>query len=370
MSRLFVPLRLLFLHAPALLPLVLASCVARPINPTREVAPSPSVPPTAAPLPSATFPSPTPALPSVSQLPCGEYMVVASRNLALGRAAGRQLYSVLALPMPSGPPQLLAEGLDSGSALSPGGDKIAVPVLQGPNYDTYQLDIHDLETRTVTPVPRRFPSDLFSWGHEGTTLLTSLRASDAHSCSEIVSVDYRSGGVHPLTDCCRVSPEASCYAATSSPDGEWIEFYLATGSQFGSPLTGAYLLESECTAQPPACMENARGPFGYGEHAVWSNESTQLAFASGDHITLLDIATSHATRLPSIADSFIVSLAWSPDSTKIAFTQTADDATWLYVADVATGAIERLQEYGTADTHILAWVSTCSALVSGGLTTR
>jgi len=370
MSRLLLFPRLLFLQAPVLLPLVLVSCVAQPVNPTQQAGPSPSVQLTAFPIPSATSFSPTPDLHSLSQLPCGEYMVVASLNLALGRAAGRQLYSVLALPMPYGPPQRLAEGLDSGSSLSPAGNKIAVPVLQGPTYDSYQLDIHDLETRTVTPFPRRFPSGLFSWGHDGTILLTSLPASDAQSCREIVSVDYRSGDTHRLTDCCRVSPEASCYAATSSPDGEWIEFYLATGDQFGSPLTGAYLLETECTARHPACMEKARGPFTFGEHAVWSSESTQLAFASGDHVTLLDIATSQARRLPSIADSSIVSLAWSPDSTKIAFTQTADEATWLYVIDVATGTIERLQEYGTADTHILAWVSTCSALASGGLTTR
>jgi tricorn protease len=122
--------------------------------------------------------------------------------------------------------------------------------------------------------------------------------------------------------------------AALSPDGKQIAYF--------SDATGEYQLSIREIDGAPRQLTNFRSGFRY--RPVWSRDSSRLAFADNSGaIFVCDVAASRVTRIDTDPWMQQPELAWSPDSSWLAYTRTSGNrfsAIWRY--DAATGAKRRL----------------------------
>jgi len=126
-----------------------------------------------------------------------------------------------------------------------------------------------------------------------------------------------------------------------SPDGNWIVYIK---SQVGPSQILKVLVSDSSIVVPITEIAGNWHP----QHPKWSPDGNNIAYLGGywnsnNHIWLTDPnGDNHQDLTPDITGS-VTGLSWSPDGSKIAFTQEADPN--LFVLDVATRQIARLPAF-------------------------
>ena len=122
--------------------------------------------------------------------------------------------------------------------------------------------------------------------------------------------------------------------AALRPDGKEIAYF--------SDATGEYQLYVR--EIDGAARQLTKFTHGFRYRPVWSRDSSRLAFADNSGaIFVCDVAASRVTRIDTDPWMQQPELAWSPDSSWLAYTRTSGNrfgAIWRY--DLATGAKRRL----------------------------
>ena len=106
-----------------------------------------------------------------------------------------------------------------------------------------------------------------------------------------------------------------------------------------------YVMEADGSS-PTRLTTSPAGAF-FVEDPAWSPDATKIAFSQAFGLNVLDVATSVITQLtnPSVSDADDVEPAWSPDGSKLAFARrfTGSEGIWSVNADGSGGPV-RLTE--------------------------
>jgi len=164
-----------------------------------------------------------------------------------------------------------------------------------------------------------------SWSHDGKTLIFTTR--------------YHSGCCRLLADIYSINVDGS---GLTINELDWLEWF-----QNWSPDGKKIAFESEnCGGAGGICVMNADGTNiiniaherGYGGSdygAVWSPDSTKVAFTSGRNgdreIFVVDADGTNLVNLTHFGSAWDGNPAWSPDGTKIAFNSYRDDNYEIYM---------------------------------------
>lgn len=286
-------------------------------------APPATTPPTI-PDPSATAtvvsPSPLPNplhLPALaSQLPPGDYMVVASLG-SMTDPTGIPVSVLSAISIDGKNMGVLASGADVDVVASP--DMTHIAYWRFTTCPHCRLSIQSLRDGSERDVPGVFTN---ATGHLWTPDAGKILA-DVDGKVELL--DITSGDRRLLLDCPDVFDGGDCSVRAWSPDGKWIVFAVhTTRSGTVSPRDGLYLMDASCLADPSTCDEATRGPLLPSVDAVaWSPDSRSFAVGLRQRLVVFDIETLAQSReVPAEDVAIWHGLAWSPDGQWLAF---ADD---------------------------------------------
>ncbi len=183
--------------------------------------------------------------------------------------------------------------------------------------------------------PRRigaeFPIGALEWSPDSSGLLfVTLTAWD----NMIYYVDLAGGEKREIA-----AGHGRDYTAVWSPDGSRILFASERGAVEGAPL---YLLERDAIV-PRRITEASHSYVGYR----WSPDAERIAavewgsFSRFMNMVILEPDTGN--RLLIDAEGVLFSPPiWSPDGTRIAFSDSSAGGTALFVSDTQSGAVRRL----------------------------
>jgi len=319
----------------------------------------PATSPPAVPDPSATAtvvsPSPCPnpvhLPPLASQLPPGDYLVVASLG-SMTDASGIPVSLLNAISIDGENMGILASGVDLDVEVSP--DMTRIAYWRYSACPDCRLSIQSLRDGSKSDVPGVFTNATgHLWTPEGRKILADVDG-------KVELLDITSGDRQLLLDCPDVFDDGDCSVRAWSPDGKWIVFAVhTTRSGTVSPRDGLYLMDASCLADPSTCDEATRGPLLPGVDAVaWSPDSRSFAVGLRQKLVVFDIETLAQSREVPVEDvTAWHGLAWSPDGQWLAL---ADDGA-VRLLSPATG--ERQLVYsGREDIDaVVFWLTISSA---------
>ena len=113
----------------------------------------------------------------------------------------------------------------------------------------------------------------------------------------------------------------------------------------------------------PAIAELARPWLGLAGSASTRRTAARAASSSGTGLTLRTIATGASGSIQVPADAHIGLIGFSPDGTRLAFTNTRDTRIDLHIADVATGATRIVDAALNTIVGGCGWLTDSSALL-------
>jgi hypothetical protein len=236
------------------------------------------------------------------------------------------------------------------------GASLAFTELISPGQGIGRLIAYDFVSHSAIEVLRETSLPNFSWSPNRMELLADA-VTPARTSQDIYLITLSTGQVLKLTDCMGASPQGkNCYNPLWSPDGKWIAYNVAAGDQFGSPISGTYLMDVRCIEAPSRCLEMSRGPIKAGQPQAWSPDSRVLAYASATSVFLVDVRTSSvkeltAKELTAPSDREIEGLAWSPDGKEIALARNGS----VYVASIESGVFSQVLHWPTF-VVVVAWL--------------
>jgi dipeptidyl aminopeptidase/acylaminoacyl peptidase len=121
-----------------------------------------------------------------------------------------------------------------------------------------------------------------------------------------------------------------------SPDGHWVAWIQRASDHTGD--SGIYLLDRTNTAATPT-------PLGDGHDLAWSPDSSKLAFLSNDgaaqeQVMVVEAASRNSRQLTQL-NGYVTALRWSPDGKQLAFlyTENGGGGGPLEAVPAQTGAI-------------------------------
>ena len=130
-----------------------------------------------------------------------------------------------------------------------------------------------------------------------------------------------------------------------SPDGTRLAFTRQNSLDFRDPANGVYVSNADGTGlQQVASVPDAGKP-------SWSPEGAAIAFADGDGVVRVDLASARTTPLTGHNEVLPPEVAWSPDGSSIAFIDAGD--VWTVSSD-GGGDLVKVTETETSEEGI-AW---------------
>ncbi|MGD0873194.1 MAG: winged helix-turn-helix domain-containing protein [Bryobacteraceae bacterium] len=249
-------------------------------------------------------------------------------------------YSIWVMAADGSNPRNLSggSGQDASPAWSPDGRRIAFQRTRGtvPNYILI-MNADGSGQHAVSPKPGSRPA----WSPDGRSLLYNSRRNEV---SGILKLDLDSG-----TETAVTGPDANCYDAAWSPDGQWIAHTRETPQ-------GLQLFVMD--AQGGRLRQLTRLYSRRARVPAWSPDGNRLAFISeGDYESGIFIVRSDGTEVTRLTRGFddAKEPAWSHDGSRIYFQSERSGNSDIFSIDVPRGTGERLtQDVGVDSTPVLS----------------
>jgi Tol biopolymer transport system component len=139
-----------------------------------------------------------------------------------------------------------------------------------------------------------------------------------------------------------------------SPDASRIAFIKIPDSATPFTVGELWLMQADGSAARKLADADA----GHGFAEDWSPDGTRLVFvvrenpndpqadqqaaALQSNLMIVDARTGAATRVTQFSAARVEAPAWSPDGKRIVFTAVLDDTMNVYIADIASGQVEKV----------------------------
>jgi Tol biopolymer transport system component len=236
-------------------------------------------------------------------------------------------------------PPAAAEGREFDA--SGDGTRIAFTAEPSGTPQIQVMNIDGSGIRTVTHDP--FGADFGTWSPDGTRIAYAGYGHD-HTDRSVFVVDLATGESTRLT-----SERGDVDRMDWSPDGERILYAVAIGSApdpdgFGA---GAIFQLRSVDVRTGQVHKLAGNHDRLASEGTWSPDGARIAFNRGvdstsslgfdpAEIWTMDADGTNQRRLLAI-DAPAIGAVWSPDGSRIAYTQADEDEAVTYVVDVASG---------------------------------
>ena len=346
------------------------------ISPTYTSTPISNDTPTAIPTPAIVEPTLPPV--SVSSLQPGIYPVF-SGSLMNGWFVENKF---------SGESQSFVKLSDTGGLFSPDGQSI----IFMDNNTLWEYSFFTGEKRKI-PQPDIGNSEddwSGSWSPDGRYLVYAVRASYKASNGTVMVDTFPSIFISDLETNRFVQITNWIFTETMpiwSPDGNWIAF-ISDNNKQGAYFnvinaTDVYLFSTSCLRQFETCQSVSSkrltntGLTGNVPIIAWSPDSTQIAYVyeyyTGENDVYLVNLEGQITRITNTQDSGVVALSWSPWGNALAFRILRDSGTQLQLFSISgkslTGISDESDEdignpFWSPDGNFIAYTDNYSTYVS------